>query len=119
MTSLEHKNLGAPEENRPFKDHGSADVVKLEGNDVLKATFEPGWRWSQDVRPLAGTDTCQSPHLGYVLSGRLHVKMDDGTETDLAPDDVVHIAPGHDAWVLGEEPCVMIDFGASGYAKQH
>lgn len=113
MVSLESKRFDRPDEVRPFADKGEAHVVQVAGSAVIKSQFEPGWRWSEHVRPLAGTDTCQSPHFGYVLSGRMHVVMNDGTEADAGPDEVVRIEPGHDAWVLGDEPCVMVDFGAS------
>jgi quercetin dioxygenase-like cupin family protein len=72
---------------------------------------EPGWKWSESVKPIAQTDSCEFPHQLYVVSGSLHVKMDDGAELDLIAGDVALIAPGHDAWVIGDEPCVMVDFG--------
>lgn len=118
MGGLESRSFDSPEEVRPFTDKGAAEVVTLAGSTVLKGRFEPGWRWSEHVRPLAGTDTCQSPHLLYVLSGRMLVRMDDGTEGEAGPNEVVRIEPGHDAWVVGDEPCVVVDFGASSsYAR--
>jgi hypothetical protein len=118
MGGLESKSFDSPEEVRPFTDKGAAELVTLAGSTVLKGRFEPGWRWSEHVRPLAGTDTCQSPHLLYVLAGRMHVRMDDGTEGQAGPNEVVRIAPGHDAWVVGDEPCVVVDFAASSsYAR--
>ncbi len=76
-------------------------------------------KWSECVKPVAGTETCEVAHLGFVVSGRMHVVMDDGTEGDAGPGDLVEIAPGHDAWIVGEEPCVFIDFqGASNYAER-
>jgi hypothetical protein len=72
--------------------------------------FEPGWRWSQDVAPIANTATCQVRHLGYVMSGRMHVRMDGGTEADIKAGDVMDIPAGHDAWVVGDEPCILLDF---------
>jgi hypothetical protein len=93
--------------------------VTVAGRPVGKGTFEPGWRWSQDVKPLAGTDSCQVSHLGYCLSGAMRVHMDEGTTHDIGAGDVVAIPPGHDAEVLGDEPCVFIDFGEiSEYAKR-
>lgn len=80
---------------------------------VGRGTFEPGWRWSNDVKPLAKTDSCQAAHLGYVLSGQMAVRMDDGTESVAGPGAVVSIAAGHDAWIVGGEACVFVDFGAS------
>jgi hypothetical protein len=115
---MESRSFDSPEEVRPFTDKGAAEVVTLAGSTVLKGRFEPGWRWSEHVRPLAGTDSCQSPHLLYVLSGRMHMRMDDGAEGEAGPNDVVRIEPGHDAWVVGDEACVVVDFGASpSYAR--
>ena len=80
--------------------------------------FEPGWRWSQHVKPIAGTDSRQTAHLGYVLSGRMHIVMDDGSEGECGPGEAVYIAPGHDAWTVGDQACVMVDFGQiASYAK--
>lgn len=118
MSGLESKSFDAPDETRPFADKGAAEVVTLGGAAVLKGRFEPGWRWSEHVRPLAGTDSCESPHLLYVLSGRMHVRMNDGTDAEAGPNDVVRVEPGHDAWVVGEEACTVVDFGASpAYAQ--
>ena len=118
MSGLESKSFDTPEEKRPFVDKGGAEVVTLGGNVVLKGRFEPGWRWSEHVRPIAGTDSCQSHHLLYVLSGRMSVRMDDGTEGEVGAGEVARIEPGHDAWVLGDEACVTVDFAASpAYAK--
>jgi len=119
MAILEVKNFGSPDETRPFEGKGHADVVHIAGRVVGKGTFEPGWRWSVNVKPIAGTDSCQVSHLGYVLSGRMKVVMDDGTEGEAGPGDVFALAPGHDAEVVGDEPCVMLDFGEFGeYAKR-
>ena len=118
MAGLESQNFDTPDETREF-DKGRLAVITLGDATVGRATFEPGWRWSECVKPIAGTDSCQAAHLGYVESGRMHVVMDDGTEADAGPGDLVNIAPGHDAWIVGDGPCVVIDFeGASNYAKQ-
>jgi uncharacterized cupin superfamily protein len=119
MASLEAKGFGKPDEVRPFAAHGKAEVVKLGDMAVLRGTFEPGWKWSADVKPIAGTASCQAAHAGYVLSGRMKIVADDGKEAEVAPGDVFTIPPGHDAWTVGSEACVMIDFGASvgQYAK--
>jgi hypothetical protein len=115
---MESRSFDSPEEVRPFTDKGAAEVVTLAGSTVLKGRFEPGWRWSEHVRPIAGTDSCQSPHLLYVLSGRMHMRMDDGAEGEVGPNEAVRIEPGHDAWVVGDEACVVVDFGASpSYAR--
>jgi quercetin dioxygenase-like cupin family protein len=115
MASVEVKSFDSPDEVRPFADKGQAEVVTVDGHPVLHGTFEPGWKWSDHVKPIAGTDSCQAPHLMHCLSGQMHVVMDDGAEVDVGPGDVVSIAPGHDAWVVGDEAFVAIDFG--GYSK--
>ena len=103
--------MGAPDEVRSF-DNGRMDVVTLENVTVGKATFEPGWRWSEAVKPIAGTDSCQVPHVGYVISGRMKVVMDDGKEMEYGPDDALVIPPGHDAWIVGDETFVGVDFSS-------
>ena len=119
MAGLEIKNVSSPDETRPFAAHGHADVVNVDGKTILYGTFEPGWRWSNNVKPIAGTDSCQVSHLGYVMSGRMRVFMDDGSEGEAGPGDVVAIPPGHDAEVVGDEACVVLDFGEFGdYAKR-
>jgi len=119
MASIEVKSFDSPDETRPFEGKGKADVVEVGGHNVGRAVFEPGWRWSENVKPIAGTDSCQVSHLGYVVSGRMKVSMDDGTEGELGPGDVVAIPPGHDAEIVGDEECVMLDFGEFGdYAKR-
>jgi quercetin dioxygenase-like cupin family protein len=118
MAGLEIKNVSSPDETRRFTDNGMADVVNVGGHPVLYGTFEPGWKWSEHVKPIAGTEDCRATHLGYCLSGRMKVVMDDGTEGEFGPGDVVAIDPGHDAWVVGEEPCILVDFGGHAqYAK--
>ena len=115
--TLEAKNLDSPDETRSF-DNGEMRIVNISGATIGRAEFRPGWKWSNDVKPIAGTDSCQAPHTGYVVSGRLHVKMDDGTEAEAGPGDAIVVSPGHDAWVVGDEPCVMLDWsGSANYAK--
>lgn len=114
---IQSKHLLSPDETRSFE-KGRMDVVHLGEVTVGRAVFEPGWRWSEHVRPIAGTDSCQVSHVGYVISGRMKVVMDDGTKAEAGPDEAVVIPPGHDAWVIGDEPCVILDFaGAEHYAK--
>jgi class 3 adenylate cyclase len=97
---------------------GQVDVVELDDRTVARITWQPGWRWSVDVKPIAGTDYCQSHHLAYAVSGRVHVEMSDGIGMDIGPGEVYEIPPGHDAWVVGDEPFVSIDFEAMrGFAK--
>ncbi len=118
MSGLDIKQFDSPDEVRPFADKGQARVVNLGESSALRGTFEPGWRWSDHVKPIAGTDSCQSPHLLYCLSGRMKVVMDDGTEGEVSPGDAARIEPGHDAWVVGDEACEVVDFGAMAtYAK--
>jgi ethanolamine utilization protein EutQ (cupin superfamily) len=91
--------------------NGHEHLVKVRDTPVGLATFGPGWRWSNDLRPMMGTDSCPVRHVGYVLSGRLHVRMDDGSTLDLEPGEVFEIPPGHDAWVVGGDPCRLLDWG--------
>jgi quercetin dioxygenase-like cupin family protein len=117
--TLEAKSLDSPDETRPFVDKGKADIVTVGGVTVGRGVFEPGWRWSEHVKPLAGTDSCQAAHTGYILSGRMGVAMDDGSEAEVGPGEAFVISPGHDAWTVGDEPCVALDFsGMEQYAKQ-
>lgn len=113
------KRFDAPDEVRPFAGHGHADVLDLGGHIVLRGTYEPGWEWANDVKPIAGTDSCQVAHLGYVISGRMRIRMDDGSEREMGAGDAVAIPPGHHAEVVGDESFVFLDFGeASHYAKR-
>lgn len=119
MAGVEIRSFSSPEENRPFVDKGEGIAVTLGGKTVIKGRFEPGWHWKDHVGPIAGTDTCQSPHLLYVLSGRMAIRMDDGTESEIGPDQAVRIDPGHDAWTVGDAPCVLVDFGIAPDYAQH
>lgn len=97
---------------------GKIELVNLAEGAVGRATFEPGWRWSQHVKPIAGTESCQAAHTVYVISGRMKTVMDDGEEVELGPGDFAVLPAGHDAWVVGDEPCVSIDWqGMTDYAK--
>jgi quercetin dioxygenase-like cupin family protein len=119
---LEVRSTNQPDEVRPFEDGmGQAEVINLDGGIVvLKGTFRPGWRWSSHVKPIAGTDSCQAHHIGYVLQGQMTVRMDNGDESTFRAGDVFHIPPGHDAWVDGDEDMVSVDWGGSAdYAKRH
>jgi uncharacterized cupin superfamily protein len=116
---LQKKSFSSADEVRPMSGMGEVEIVKVGDGVVGRATFQPGWRWSEHVKPIAGTDSCQAAHFGYVVSGRQRVIMDDGTELEYAAGDVVTIPPGHDAVVVGDEPCVVIDFaGMEHYAEQ-
>ena len=117
MASAEQKNVNSPDETRPFE-KGKVEVVKIGGGTVGRATFEPGWKWSDHVKPIAKTEWCEAPHFGYTISGRAKIKMSSGEEYDTAPGDVFKIGPGHDAWVVGNEPWVSVDWSGLGeYAK--
>ena len=117
LQETEHKHFATPDEVRDFP-NGRAEVLTIGGGSVGRMTFQPGWRWSNDVKPLAGTASCEAPHFQYHLSGRLGILMDDGTELEAGPGDVTSLPSGHDAWVIGDEPVVVIDwFGASNYAR--
>lgn len=116
-SDLETKGYAKPDEVRTFE-KGRVDVITMAGVTFGRATFEPGWKWSTCVKPVAKTDSCQAAHLGYQISGRMHVKMDDGTQKDIGPGEVCSIPSGHDAWVVGNEPVVFIDItGMANYAK--
>jgi hypothetical protein len=106
--TLTAKNLSTPDHNYSLA-HGEMHVVTVAGATIARAEFRPGWRWSTDVKPSMGTRSCQTAHTGLVLSGRLGIRMDDGTEAEFGPGDAHVISPGHDAWVIGTEPCVLID----------
>jgi mannose-6-phosphate isomerase-like protein (cupin superfamily) len=113
------KNIERPDETRKFAAHGWLDLVQLEGMTFGRATFQPGWKWSNDIKPLAGTDSCQVHHNGYVVSGQMRIQMDDGTTVDVGPGDVFVCPPGHDAWVVGDTECIALDFSSDivTYAK--
>lgn len=119
MSAMIRKSLDSPEEVRPFEEgKGHLDVVNLDAAPVGRAVFEPGWRWSKHVKPLAKTDSCEAAHTGYVVSGRITIVMDDGEKETFEPGDFMIVPSGHDAWVEGEEPCVVIDWqGYADYAK--
>jgi hypothetical protein len=117
MSTAEHKTLSAPDEVRSFP-HGKLELIHIGGGEVGRLTLEPGWRWSQDVKPIAGTDWCEAPHFQYQVSGILHVVMADGSEFDTRAGDVVLLPSGHDGWVVGDEPVVVIDWhGVANYAR--
>lgn len=117
MTEPEADHFDRSEDRRPFVAKGYVDILVLGEGTVGRATCEPGWRWSDHVRPIAGTDSCRMNHVGFVLSGRLGWAMDDGTELETSEGDAFSIPSGHDAWVIGAETCIFLDFaGMEGYA---
>ncbi|TMB84693.1 MAG: adenylate/guanylate cyclase domain-containing protein [Chloroflexi bacterium] len=109
MARMQRKLLSTPDEVRPFT-HGRAEIWELGDTVIGKQVFEPGWRWSKDVQPVAQTDTCEYHHLGMVMSGRLRFETPDGLEMEVGPGMIFEVQPGHDAWVLGDEACVVYDF---------
>jgi hypothetical protein len=118
MPSMILKRFDRPDETRPFR-KGRAEILHLADGTVGRGVFEPGWVWSECVKPIVGTESCEVAHLGVVQSGRMRVRMDDGQEGEAGPGDVLMIPPGHDAWVVGDEPCVVLDFaGMENYAKR-
>lgn len=114
----ERKSFKVPDDTRNFP-NGKAEILKIGGGEVGRLVFQPGWRWSKDVKPIAKTRSCEAPHFQYHLSGRLAIKMDDGSEFVAEPGDVTALPVGHDAWVIGDEPAVVVDWwGASNYARE-
>ena len=117
MAASETRNIDQPHETRPFKANGQMDVITLGDFTLGRGVFEPGWRWSADVKPIAGTDSCQVRHTGFCVSGQMTVQFEDGSEVNVGPGDVVVLEPGHDAWTVGDEACVILDTGVGAYAK--
>jgi len=116
MDSVVVKQFDSPDEVRQFA-KGRFDIVRIGGMTLGMATYEPGWKWSQHVGPAAGTKSCMVEHVGLVISGRAMVKMDDGAEYELMAGDVFYVAPGHDSWVVGDDPYISLHFlGADQYA---
>jgi hypothetical protein len=117
MARLQRKSLSTPDETRTFP-NGKLEIFDLDDVVVGRTTFQPGWRWSKDVKDIAGTPSCQYHHLGFVISGTLHVEMDDGLTLVIGPDSAYEIPPGHDAWVVGDETWVTIDYaGMRSFAR--
>ncbi len=115
---IQTKNLSRPDEVRTF-DKGRVELATLGDVTFGRVTLQPGWKWSSCVKPVAQTESCEASHLSYHIAGRLHVKMDDGSEQEFGPGDVSMIPPGHDAWVIGKDPVVIIDItGMREYAKR-
>ena len=119
MTSAELKGFATPDEVRTCP-RGRLELVRIGGAMIGRAVFEPGWRWATSVQPIAGTRSCEAPHFQYHVSGVLKVVMDDGTELECRPGDISLLPSGHDAWVVGDEAAVVVDFqGMVDYALGH
>lgn len=117
MATAEQKAFGTADETRTFE-KGKIDILRIGDSEIGRLTLEPGWRWSDHVKPIAGTDLCEAPHFQYHVAGRLRIHMVDGTEFEAGPGDVTALPSGHDAWVVGDEPVVTVDWwGASNYAR--
>jgi len=119
MEKAECKDFKKPDEIREFP-KGRLELIRIGGATVGRAVFEPGWKWSTSVQPLVNTESCEAPHFQYHVSGVLRILMDDGAEFDCRPGEVSLLPSGHDAWVVGNEPAVVVDFqGMIDYAKSH
>jgi len=118
MARMQKKNLdSSPDETRTFE-KGKVELVNLDNVTIGRAVLEPGWSWEKCVKPLVKTNSCEQPHTQYMISGRMKVVMDDGIEEEFGPGDAVIVPPGHNAWVVGNEPVVAVDFtGLKDYAK--
>ena len=114
------KNLKQPDERREFVGHGHLDLVQFDnGISIGRAEFDPGWKWDRDVKPLAGTKSCEAAHSGYCVSGAMTIQMDDGDQFTINEGEAFHIPAGHNPWVEGNEKCVMLDVGGyQSYAKK-
>lgn len=116
LTRQEVKSFETPEDVRTFG-AGKLEIVNIGGSVIGRVRLEPGWRWSRDVKPIAKTELCEAPHVQYVISGKLRIRMEDGTEFDIEKGTVASIPPGHEAWVVGDEPFIAVDWsGMSKYA---
>jgi quercetin dioxygenase-like cupin family protein len=116
MAGVEARDFTSPDETRT-PDKTKIELVNMAGGQIGRYTFEPGWRWSTHIKPLAKTDSCQVEHIGYVVSGTLRIKHDDGSEQDITPGMVYRIAPGHDGWNTGQVAAILVEFqGAANYA---
>lgn len=115
---LAPKSFELPDEIRRFE-KGTVEIVTVGEYSVARGTFSPGWHWGEHLKAIAQTNLCEVEHLGYVLSGKMRIRMQDGTEAEFGAGDIMAVRPGHDAWVLGKEPCVIVDFaGAATYARR-
>ncbi|HLG24710.1 MAG TPA: cupin domain-containing protein [Candidatus Nanoarchaeia archaeon] len=115
---VEIKDFAKPDEVRTFE-KGKVELVNIGGVMIGRLTLQPGWKWSKHVKPIAKTKSCEAPHFQYQVSGVIHVLMDDGTEKDIKAGEISSLPMGHDAWVVGNEPVVVVDFqGAVDYAKK-
>lgn len=116
LPGMEKKSLdSSPDQTLTFE-KGKVEIAKVGDTTIGRGYFEPGWSWEKSIKPIAKTDSCQLPHTHYVISGRLKVALDDGTEEEFGRGDVAYVPPGHNSWVVGNEPLVILDF--SGFKGQ-
>lgn len=117
MNMSEHRSFAQANEVREFP-LGRAEILEMDGGTIGRLVLSPGWRWSTSLKPMVGTESCEAPHFQYHVAGTLGILMDDGTEYEAHPGDITSLPSGHDAWVVGDEDVVVVDwFGASNYAK--
>lgn len=117
MAAAEHKDFTAADEVREFA-NGRLELLRIGGSEIGRLVLQPGWRWSEHVRPIAGTELCEAPHFQYHVAGMLRIQMADGSTFDAVAGQVTALPSGHDAWVVGDEPVIVVDWwGASNYAK--
>lgn len=117
MKPAQWKDFARPDETRRFE-KGAIDLLQVGGGTIGRLVLQPGWRWSVDVKPIAQTEWCEAPHFQYLVSGRIRIRMADGEEFELGPGTVSYLPAGHDAWVVGDEPVVGVDWhGATDYAR--
>ena len=118
MPRAEVNDFSAPDQLRR-REGATVEMVKIGGGEIGRCTFMPGWRWSDHIKPVVGTDSCQVEHIGYVVSGSLRIQHDDGTTAEITPGSACRIAPAHDGWVLGDEPTAVVRFqGAATFAAR-
>jgi hypothetical protein len=110
--SVTNRDVGNPDETMTFE-HGQVQTVRIGGAVIRRNTFEPGWRWSESVKPIAKTGSCQVHHVGYIVSGRLHVATEDGVDAEIGPGEAYEIQPGHDGWVVGDEAVITVEFSGA------
>jgi hypothetical protein len=117
MPGIESRDFSSPDETRtPAKT--LIELVNVAGGQIGRYTFQPGWSWSECIKPVANTESCQTEHIGYAVSGTLHIKHSDGSEMDITAGDVYRIAPGHDAWNAGVEPAIFVEFQGAANSAQ-
>jgi hypothetical protein len=114
MASIESRSFDQPDETNNLE-KTTIERVGLAGGQIQRTTFQPGWRWTENIGPVAKTDRCQVDHMAYVASGRLSMEHEDGSTGEVKPGDVFRLAPGHDAWVVGEEPVLLIEFQGAAH----